>query len=58
MLNSEENKFCSLSDKKNIRTFVLSEKKILNEKKNITPLQVKWSVPYYVVIVVFFCGGF
>ena len=31
-----------------ILTLVLSEKKILNETKTITPspLQVKWSVPY------------
>ena len=30
----------------NILTLVLSEKKFLNETKNLTPLQVKWSVPY------------
>ena len=35
--------------KKNILTLVLSEKKILNETKNHNPpLQVKWSVPYWV----------
>ena len=35
------------SDKKNILTLVLSEKKNLNETKNHNPrpLQVKWSVP-------------
>jgi hypothetical protein len=37
----------TLRDKKNnILTFMLSEKKILNETKTITPLQVKWSVPW------------
>jgi hypothetical protein len=45
-------KFRALHDKKiNILTLVLSEKKILNETKNPTPpppLQVKWSVPYYI----------
>ena len=40
----------ALRDKKiNILTFVLSEKKILNESKNHNPppplFQVKWSVP-------------
>ena len=46
MLNSGK-KNCALRDKKiNILTLVLSEKKILNEAKTITPhLQVKWSVP-------------
>jgi hypothetical protein len=46
MLNSGK-KIRALRDKKiNILTFVLSEKKILNETKNHTPpLQVKWSVP-------------
>ena len=46
MLNSGK-KFRALHDKKiNILTFVLSEKKILNETKNHNPpLQVKWSVP-------------
>ena len=40
----------------NILTLVLSEKKILNETKTITPppppppLQVKWSVPYSSII--------
>ena len=41
-------KFRALRDKTiNIRTLVMSEKKILNESKNHTPppLQVKWSVP-------------
>jgi hypothetical protein len=33
-------------EKKKILTLVLSEKKILSEKKNHRPLQVKWSVPY------------
>jgi hypothetical protein len=48
MLNSGK-KFRALRDKKiNILTFVLSEKKILNETKNHNPLlQVKWSVPYW-----------
>ena len=49
MLNSGK-KICALCDKKiNILTFVLSEKKILNETKNHNPppLQVKWSVPKY-----------
>ena len=46
MLNSG-NKISTLPDKKkNIRTLVLFEKKILNETKNHNPpLQVKWSVP-------------
>ena len=38
---------------KKILTLVLSEKKILNETKNHTPptpLQVKWSVPYFIAI--------
>ena len=60
MLNSGT-KFCALRDKKiNILTIVLSEKKILNETKTITPLQVKWLVPkhniwsyYHWVVVVF-----
>ena len=52
MLNSAKKNSLSATSKKNIRTLVLSRKKILNEikKKNITPpppppLQVKWSVP-------------
>jgi hypothetical protein len=45
MLNSGK-KFRALRDKKKILTFVLSEKKILNETKNHNPpLQVKWSFP-------------
>jgi hypothetical protein len=44
MLNSGK-KIRALRDKKNILTLVLSEKKILNETKTITPLQVKWSIP-------------
>jgi hypothetical protein len=42
-------KFRALRDKKNqhILTLVLSEKKILNEKKT---LQIKWSVPKNVCI--------
>ena len=36
----------------NILTLVLSEKKILNEtKKPYPPLQVKWSVPYIVIMI-------
>jgi hypothetical protein len=43
MLNSGK-KFRALRDKKkNILTFVLSEKR--NKKPYPTPLQVKWSVP-------------
>ena len=39
-------KIHTLRDKiKNILTLMLSEKKILNEKENHSPLQVKWSVP-------------
>ena len=39
-------KFALCATKKNILTFVMSEKKILNETKNHNPpLQVKWSVP-------------
>ena len=46
MLNSGK-KFVLCTTKKIILTFVLSEKKILNETKNHNPpLQVKWSVPY------------
>ena len=49
MLNSG-GKNCALRNKKiNILTFVLSEKKFLNETKNHNPpppFQVKWSVPY------------
>ena len=48
MLNSGEKKFAFRATKKiNILTLVMSEKKILNEKKkhNPHPLQVKWSVP-------------
>ena len=44
MLNSGKN-FALCATKKNILTLVLSEKKIMNETKTITPLQVKWSVP-------------
>ena len=48
MLNSGK-KIRNLLDKKiNILTLVLSEKKIMNETKIITPppaFQVKWSVP-------------
>jgi hypothetical protein len=41
-----EKKNCALRDKKKIiPTLVLFEKKIINETKNHTPLQVKWSVP-------------
>ena len=39
MLNSGEKKI--RDRKKNILTLVLSEKKILNETKNHTPLQIK-----------------
>ena len=47
MLNSGK-KFALCATKKiNIRTLVLSKKKILSETKNHNPpLQVKWSVPY------------
>jgi hypothetical protein len=50
MLNSGK-KIRALRDKKiNILTIVLSEKNILNETKNHNPpLQVKWSVPKYVI---------
>ena len=44
MLNS--GKEISRDKKKKIVTLILSEQKILNEKKPISPpLQVKWSVP-------------
>ena len=48
MFNSGKLKKLFVRQKKiNILTFVLSEKKILNETKNHSPhLQVKWSVPY------------
>ena len=40
------------SGKKNILTLVLSEKQILNEKKNHTPpFLVKWSVPYSIWVI-------
>ena len=47
MFNSGKLKKLFVRQKKiNILTFVLSEKKILNETKNHSPpLQVKWSVP-------------
>ena len=44
MLNSGK-KIALSATKKNILTLALSEKKIPNETKNHTPLQVKWSVP-------------
>ena len=50
MLNSRK-KIVLRATQKNILTLVLSEKKFLNETKNHNPpppLQVKWSVPYYV----------
>ena len=45
-----EKDFALCATKKNILTLVLSEKKIMNETKNLThppppPLQVKWTVP-------------
>jgi hypothetical protein len=51
MLNSGEKKFVLYATKKiNILTLVLSEKKILNETKDHTPLlQVKWSVPNIII---------
>ena len=40
--------------KTNILTLALFEKKILNESKNHNPpLQVKWSVPYFLFILFF-----
>ena len=49
MFNSGEKKFALCTTNKiNILTLVLSEKKILNETNNHNPpppLQVKWSVP-------------
>ena len=45
MLNSGKKTFALCATKKNILTLVLSEKKFLNETKNHTPPQVKWSVP-------------
>jgi hypothetical protein len=45
MLNYGEKKLRFARQKKIIPTLVLFEKKILNETKNHTPLQVKWSVP-------------
>ena len=44
MLNSGKKIRASHDKKIYILTLVLSGKKILNEKKTITPLQVKWSV--------------
>ena len=47
MLNSGKIRVCT-TEKINILTLVLSEKKILNETKNHNPpppLQIKWSVP-------------
>ena len=46
MSNSGKNFPLCATKKINILTLVLSEKKILNEKKN---LQVKWSVQYDIV---------
>ena len=45
MLNSGEKKFATKKDYSNSCVDNLSEKKILNEKKKHSPLQVKWSVP-------------
>ena len=48
MLDSGEKNVLCVTKKINILTLVMSEKKILNQKKPIDPppLQVKWSVPY------------
>ena len=56
MLNSGK-KNCALRDqKKNVLTLVLSGKKILNETKNHNPppLQVKWSIPIYLMLNIVF----
>jgi hypothetical protein len=55
MLNSGKKNFALSATKKlNILTVVSSEKKILNETKNHTPLlQVKWSVPYILPLNIF-----
>ena len=46
MLNSGKKIALCATKNNNIRTLVLSEKKILNKTKNHNPpLQVKWSVP-------------
>ena len=54
MLNTGKNFALCATNKINILTLVLSEKKILNEKKPHSPppppLQVKWSVPNQIQI--------
>ena len=47
MLNSGKKFRASRDKKKKILSHVLSEKRFLNETKN---LQVKWSVPYVVIM--------